>query len=181
MSSSLSPEQRKALIQHYIETVWNTQKTGERDNFPWDASDRQSSRQDIPSYLNTLDYPDSSACVYLGEQPLYTPLTEMRKELHAAFPDLHITISDIVVEEEKVAVRWLMQGTDLGGFEGHPPTRRSIRLTGITIIRMEGRTIVEEWNEVDVAGMLHQLGFVFVPQSPRITLRRPRPARPSFS
>jgi predicted ester cyclase len=117
----------------------------------------------------------SPASVYLGDERLSIPLAELRAVVRTTFPDIHLTISDLVVEEEKVVVRWFLQGTDLGGYKGHLPTGRLVRLTGITIMRMEQDSIVEEWNEIDLAGMLRQLGYVYTPQPPRITMRRPGP------
>jgi len=177
MSSSLSADQRKALVRHYLETAWNTQEAGERSDAPWPVAAPDGGQQPLPSCADALDSPGSLACVFVGADRLCTPLAEMRKAVRTTFPDLHLTITDLVVEGEKVVVRWLMQGTDLGGYEGHLPTRRSIHLTGITMMRMEDQTIVEEWNEVDLAGMLRQLGFVSVPQPPRITVRRPGSTR----
>lgn len=172
MSSSLTPDQRKALVRHYLETVWNTQAPDERSDAARNVAHLDDSQQNMPLYT---DAQISPASVYLGDERLCIPLAQLRTTVRTTFPDIHLTISDLVVEGEKVVVRWLLQGTDLGGYEGHPPTRRPIRLTGITLIRMEHDTIIEEWNEVDIAGLLRQLGFVYTPQPPRITLRRPGP------
>ncbi len=171
MASSLSPDQRKALVRQYLEQAWNTQVVDEGDDT---AADRN--RQDETSGSDTQFSP---ANVYLGDERLCIPLAQLRGVVRTTFPDVRLTISDLVVEGEKVVVRWFLRGTDLGGFEGHAPTGRPVRLTGITIIRMESETIVEEWNEVDIAGMLRQLGFVYAPQPPRITMRRPGPAKTS--
>jgi len=178
MSSSLSPDQRKELVRHYLERTWNTQGSDESTNTPQHDND---SEQHIPPAGDTALSVGSFARIYLGAESLYMPLAEARKVVRTTFPDLRLTISDLVVEGEKVVVRWLMQGTDLGGYEQHAPTGRSMRLSGITMMRIEGQQIVEEWNEVDIAGMLRQLGFVFVPQPPRVTIRRPGPKRTSHS
>ena len=172
MSSSLSPDQRKALIRHYLETAWNTQETEERSSAPGHTALQDSSQQNESPWRDEVSAP---ACVYLGAESLSMSLAQARQILHTSFPDLHLTIIELVVEGEKVVVRWLMQGTDLGGYEGRLPTGRPIRLTGITLMHMEGHRIVEEWNEVDIAGMLRQLGFVYTPQPPKVTVRRPEP------
>lgn len=173
MSSSLSPDQRKSLVRHYLENAWNSQEVDEGDSTA--AGSRQ---QEMPS---CTDAQFSPANVYLGDEQLCIPLAQLRTIVRTTFPDIRLTISDLVVEGEKVVVRWFLQGTDLGGYEGHAPTGRSVRLTGITIMRMEHDTIVEEWNEVDIAGMLRQLGFIYTPQPPRITMRRPGPAKSTQS
>ncbi|HLH62558.1 MAG TPA: ester cyclase [Ktedonobacteraceae bacterium] len=173
MSSSLTPDQRKALVREYLEHAWNTQEVEEREDM---AGSRK--RQQVTGDTGAEYSPDS---VYLGGERLCIPLAQLRNVVRATFPDIRLTISDLVVDGEKVVVRWVLQGTDLGGYEGHAPTGRPIHMTGITIMRMEQETIVEEWNEVDIAGMLRQLGFVYVPQPPRITMRRPGPAKTSQS
>jgi predicted ester cyclase len=170
--SSLSADERKALVRRYLETAWNTQVSDERDEGAWHATDLDDGQQNT---LSCTGEQFSPAHVYLGDEPLSIPLAELRTVARTTFPDIHLAISDLVVEEEKVVVRWFLEGTDLGGFEGHLPTGRLVRLTGITIMRMEQDIIVEEWNEIDLAGMLRQLGFVYTPQPPRITMRRPGP------
>lgn len=172
--SSLSIDQRKALVRHYLETAWNGPVTDERSDTARHIAASDASQQNIPS---GTDVQHSPAYVYLGDEQLRIPLAQLRGVVRTTFPDIRLTISDLVVEGEKVVVRWFLQGTDLGGYEGHAPTGRQIRLTGITIMRMEHDIIVEEWNEVDIAGMLRQLGFVYTPQPPRITMRRPGPTR----
>jgi predicted ester cyclase len=174
--TSLSVDQRKALVRQYLEIAWNTQAVDERNDADRPVANLAGSQQETLPYFDIELSPD---CVYLGDERLSIPLAELRAIVRTTFPDIRLTISDLVVEGEKVVVRWFLQGTDLGGYEGHLPTGRPIRLTGITIMRMEHDIIVEEWNEVDIAGMLRQLGFVYAPQPPRITMRRPGPTRTS--
>jgi predicted ester cyclase len=168
--SLLSLDQRKALVRHYLETVWNTQEEADekRDTLTTAQNDSQEYKHSCPTAL------DSPACVSLATEQPSPHLAQVRKTLCTTFPDISLMITDLIAEGEKVVVRWIMRGTDLGGYDGHQPTRRPIHLTGITIMRLEGHIIVEEWNEFDVAGMLHQLGFVYTPQPPKITVRRPR-------
>ena len=44
-------------------------------------------------------------------------------------------------------------------FNGIPATGRSIRLGGLTIMRVAGGRVVERWNEADFMGLLNQLGL----------------------
>src|SRR5436305_3652301 len=181
MSSSLSADQGKALVRHYLEAAWNIEQSDECSHVPQHDTALDDSEHATPSAEDMALSLGSFARIYLGAESLYMPMEEARRVVRTTFPDLRFTISDLMVEGEKVVVRWLMQGTDLGGVEQHAPTGRSMRLTGITMMRIEGQQIVEEWNEVDFAGMLRQLGFVFVQQPPKITMRRPGPQRPSHS
>ena len=116
MSSSLSADQRKALVRHYLETVWNAQEADERSDAPRPVAMPDGVHQSLPSCADMLDAHGSLACIYLGAERLCTSLAEIRKAARTTFPDLHLTITDLVVEGEKVVVRWLMEGTDLGGY-----------------------------------------------------------------
>ena len=77
-----------------------------------------------------------------------------------AFPDTRMVVEDQVAEGDKVVTRWTATGTHRGELMGMPPTGKSARVTGITINRLEGGKIVEEWGIFDQLGMLQQLGAI---------------------
>lgn len=77
-----------------------------------------------------------------------------------AFPDVHITIDDIVAEGDKVAVRFTSHGTQRGRFVGLPPTRRQVTVKSYLIARIKDGKIVEQWGLDDQLGMLQQLGVI---------------------
>jgi predicted ester cyclase len=78
-----------------------------------------------------------------------------------AFPDLNITVEDVVAEGDKVVTRVTIRGTHQGEIEEFgPPTGRQAELDSITIHRIEGDKIVEEWNSDDNMTLLQQLGLV---------------------
>lgn len=75
-----------------------------------------------------------------------------------AFPDVRMTVLDIVTDGDKAATRWLAEGTHGGELMGIAATGRRIRVTGIVMTRfVEGRA-AEEWEEIDMAGLMRQLG-----------------------
>jgi predicted ester cyclase len=77
-----------------------------------------------------------------------------------AFPDAQITDEDVIAEGEKVVRRYTTHATHQGETEMFgPPTGRQIELKGITIHRIEGGKIVEEWESYDNLSMMKQLGF----------------------
>jgi len=84
-------------------------------------------------------------------------------EFYSAFPDNHLTIDDMVVEGDKVAVRWTMTGTHKGELGGIPPTNKKVTLWGIYIDRIAGGKFVETWERFDTAGLMQQLGLVLTP------------------
>jgi steroid delta-isomerase-like uncharacterized protein len=81
----------------------------------------------------------------------------------SAFPDGRTTVEDLIAEEDKVAYRWTYRGTHQGELMGIAPTGREVTITGITINRVSGDRIEEEWNNFDQLGMLQQLGVVPTP------------------
>jgi steroid delta-isomerase-like uncharacterized protein len=75
-----------------------------------------------------------------------------------AFPDLNVTVEDEIAEGDKVVTRWTIRGTHQGELMGIAPTEKQIELKGITIHRIEGDKIAEEWSRYDNLGMMQQLG-----------------------
>ncbi len=79
-----------------------------------------------------------------------------------AFPDLVTTVDDIIVEENRVALRWHSVGTHDGSFLGVPPTHRSVEVQGSTFARFEDDLVVEEFVTWDPRSMLSALGIMSV-------------------
>jgi predicted ester cyclase len=84
-------------------------------------------------------------------------------ELRRAFPDYAGTNVEQIAEGEKVANRFVFLGTHLGEFEGVSPTGRRVEFTGNSIDRVVGGRIVESWVEIDMLGVMRQLGAVLGP------------------
>ncbi len=79
----------------------------------------------------------------------------------SAFPDIRVTVEDEIAEGDKVVTRWTIRGTHQGEIEEFgPPTGRQVEIAGITIHRIEGGKIVEEWERYDNLSVMQQLGFV---------------------
>jgi steroid delta-isomerase-like uncharacterized protein len=78
----------------------------------------------------------------------------------AAFPDVHITIEDLVSEGDKVAERWTMRGTHKGEFAGIPATGKQVTSTGLVIVRIADGKVAEIWGASDQLGLMRQLGAI---------------------
>ena len=76
------------------------------------------------------------------------------------FPDIRLTIDDMVAEGDKVALRLTAQGTHKGDFMGIAPTGKHITASGILIQRIANNKCVEGWLVNDNLGMMQQLGVV---------------------
>jgi steroid delta-isomerase-like uncharacterized protein len=85
---------------------------------------------------------------------------------HTAFPDLVVTLEDTLTEQDRVATRFTIRGTQTGPFAGLPPTGRQVVITGIAISRVAGGRIAEQWDQADMLGLLQQLGALPDPGHP---------------
>lgn len=77
--------------------------------------------------------------------------------LRAAFPDLQLTVEDMIAEGDRVVVRWRSRATHKGVFRGIPPTGRDASTTGIAIYRLSKGKVLERWVEVDMLGLTDRL------------------------
>jgi predicted ester cyclase len=81
----------------------------------------------------------------------------------AGFPGGGITVDDQIAEGDKIATRWTGRGTHAGEIAGIAPTGKEVTISGLTISRLEGGMLVEQWSTWDTLGMLVQLGAVPTP------------------
>jgi steroid delta-isomerase-like uncharacterized protein len=95
----------------------------------------------------------------------------MRRHL-GGFPDLHVTIDDILAEGDKVGIWYTVQGTHQGEFEAIPPTGNRVSWVGFDLFSFEGGKISEARFLSDIHGLLAQLGATL---SPPHTPTRARP------
>ncbi len=86
-------------------------------------------------------------------------LKEVFARLHRVFPDLRITVEDLIAEDDKVVGRNSVTGTHRGEYMGLPPTGRSVTYDEIFIFRFAGGRIAETWGVVDVFSQMKQLGL----------------------
>jgi steroid delta-isomerase-like uncharacterized protein len=80
--------------------------------------------------------------------------------LYRAFPDLHITVEDVIAEGDKVVERDTVTGTHQGEYMGLPPTGKSVAYSEIFIMRFVNGRIAEIWGVVDVFSLMKQLGMI---------------------
>lgn len=140
-----SPEERhKATFQRWFDEAWN------KGNF------------DVADELIDPNFTVHGA----GGQPIPTGVEGVKdlvRVWRTAFPDGHMTIEDVIAEGDKVVARLTWRGTHLGEFYGVAPTGKRVAATSIGIDRFANGKIVEGWGEVDMLGMLRQLGALPAP------------------
>jgi steroid delta-isomerase-like uncharacterized protein len=77
--------------------------------------------------------------------------------MRTAFSDVHVTIEDNISEKDRLCVRWLFTARHTGNGIGIDPTGRSVRITGISILRVANGKLVEGWQNWDMLGLLQQI------------------------
>jgi len=77
-----------------------------------------------------------------------------------AFPDVRLTVEDIIAEGETVTARWSCKGTHKGDLSGIAPTGKQFTISGISIARFTNGKMVEGWVNWDALGLMQQLGVV---------------------
>ncbi len=140
----MSGEQLKAIARREIEEVFN-------------AGD-----------LDVVD--ELYAAEYVGHDPaLPEPVRgpagvkEQVSGYRAAFPDLRLTAETMLAEGDRVVIRWTAVGTHEGELFGVAPTGRQATVTGISLTRIVGGRIVEDWTSWDALGLMQQLGALPAP------------------
>lgn len=137
---NISTEENKAIIRRWNKEIWSKGKLAAID--------------EILATDFVFNYPPP------GVEPDREVYKQIVKSYFVGFPDFKSTIEDMVAEGDKVAVRWTGRGTHKGEFMGIAPTGKKVTVTGISIIRIVGGKIVEEWTEMDNLGAMQQLGVV---------------------
>ena len=95
----------------------------------------------------------------------------------AEFPDVHAAVQDLIADGDRVIERTQTSATHTGEFNGISPTGKQVGWTEIHIYRLEDGKIAEQWSEIDLLGLLVQLGAIPGPQPDnRRGLARPIPA-----
>ena len=86
-----------------------------------------------------------------------TELIAGGEAFRSAFPDVHFTVDELRIDEDKVEVCWTVRGTHQGDFAGLAPTGRRIQMSGRHIERVIAGKIVERWGESDHESLMMQL------------------------
>lgn len=82
-----------------------------------------------------------------------------RRQLLDVFPDLAVSVEDVVEEDDKVVVRWQVQATHSGAGLGLEPTGRPVSFRGMTWMHVRGGQIVRAWDSWNLGGLMRDLGM----------------------
>jgi steroid delta-isomerase-like uncharacterized protein len=133
----MSDDELRAAVRRFFDEVWNKGNVSETEVFL------------TPEFVshNTLDVQIVGTRAY----------GEAVSDYRAAFPDLHTTLEEVLVDSDRVAVRGTDRGTHRGDFMGFPASGREVTTTWIEIFRMENGKAAEGWLESDSSKLRDQL------------------------
>ena len=132
-------EANKALAKRFYEEVFNARKL--------DAIDQ----------LCAADFVDHDPDP--GQEPGAAGVKKSFASWMGAFPDLHVTIVQMLAEDDLVATVAKMSGTMKGDMMGMKATNKPFNSTVVDVIRVKDGKAVERWGAFDAMGMMQQLGF----------------------
>ena len=78
----------------------------------------------------------------------------------AAFPDIKVTMEDLVVAGDRVVGRFTYRGTHNGTLYGIPATGNAIEMRSIDIWRVANGEFVEHWDELNLLELFQQVGAI---------------------
>ena len=99
----------------------------------------------------------------LGIPPGPAGLAPVVGALRAAFSEVRVTIDDVLVDGDRVALRYRYAGRHSGELFGIPGTGRRFEFAGIGIVRVADGKIAEYWREEDMLGLQRQLSAESLP------------------
>ncbi|MGH3133461.1 MAG: ester cyclase [Gaiellaceae bacterium] len=74
-----------------------------------------------------------------------------------AFPDLHLSIDELIAEGDRVFCRSTATGTHDGEYKGIPPTGRHVAAESAEVFTIADGKFVGYWCLANVAGLMRQL------------------------
>jgi predicted ester cyclase len=139
-AAAMSPEDMKALVHRHIEEGFN--------HGDWNVC-QQTLTDDYTARYGA----DGNANVGRDH---YVMVCKM---LRKSFPNVAITIEDLVVEGDKIVNRYIERGTLSGrSFLGIEPAGQRYEKPGTTIYRVADGRLAESWGVEDTLGWFRQLG-----------------------
>jgi steroid delta-isomerase-like uncharacterized protein len=132
-------DENKTIVRRLYLELWNHRKLG--------------LAEDLFAPSHALSDPNLSGAA-VGPEAYKRQVTRFL----TGFPDLRFTIDDMVCEDDKVVVSWIISGTHQGEFMGILATGKKVSVSGITIIALSHGKILDSNVIYDALGLAKQLG-----------------------
>jgi steroid delta-isomerase-like uncharacterized protein len=140
----MSTETNKAIVRRFLDQVLNKQRHDLAEEFLAD---------------NVEFHGPGTSFIGLSE------VKEWYTTLGSAFPDWQGTITDMVAEGDKVAVRVNNKGTHQGEMNGIPATGKTVNQESIVMYHLTNGKIDEGRLAMDQLSFLQQLGVIPTPEA----------------
>jgi len=139
----MSTTENKALVRRAIDEIWNAHNLGAVD--------------------------DLYAADFVNHDPLAPEVTGLDafkawiSGVFDSFPDIQVTVDDMVAEGDKVAKVYTLTATHTGELLGVPPTGKPVTMAGISIYRIADGEIAEMTWSYNMLGTMMQVGAIPAP------------------
>jgi steroid delta-isomerase-like uncharacterized protein len=143
----MSVEENKALVRRFVEEFWNEGNMATADE---------------------LMAVDAEIHMPTGEVVNLDGLKSFASTFRGSFPDWHSTFEELIAEGDRVAERWTGRGSHQGELQGIPPTGKRVEVPGSVFYRIVGGKIVEFRGQLDMMGLMQQLGVIPSPQQAEV-------------
>ena len=137
----MSTEDNKAIVRRFQGGMLEAIRTGSPD--PMLATVDPACAFDMPGMPSTVE-----------------GMIQMLPAFRTAFPDLQVTVGEMIAEGDKVAYRLTVTGTHTGEFMGIQATGKRVTFTEMHIDQLAGGKLVRHDGDSDQLGMLQQLGVI---------------------
>ena len=138
----MSTEENKAVARQFFEII----ETGDLS---------------AASKIVATDYVNHKAVP--GQKPGLEGYKEVVTAVRTGLPDIKYTIEDQIAEGDKVVTHYTARGTHQGEFFGVAATGKPLTLSAIVIQRVVNGKIQESWLELDMFGLMQQMGAISAP------------------
>ncbi len=103
------------------------------------------------------DFADRNAMP--GQAPGAEGLKQMFGMFRTAFPDMKVTVEEMIAEKDLVSARITLVGTHKGSFMGETPTGKKVTMKGLDLLRIKKGKMTEVWHYGDDMAVMGELGI----------------------
>ena len=129
-------QSNEALVRRWFNEIWNERR---------------------PAVIDELLAPDGISHLEGTEMVGPDQFRQYHSELMTVFPDLRITVEEVISQGEAAAVRWRVEATHAGAGLGLEPTGQVVKFSGMTWVHIRDGKIVEGWDSWNQGGLMQRL------------------------
>ncbi len=111
--------------------------------------------------LQNLDSLENTHHVSFAQNGVAIGISSFKESLESffgSFPDIQVSIEDILIFRNHVLTRVIYRGTHEGTYEGINPTQKTICVSGLELFLILEGKILHHWHEMDHLQILRQIG-----------------------